>query len=128
FFKRYNFVLTAYRIVGRRRDIKRHKRFARINITPPMQITSRGPLGLWRRERKPSRANSAPRWRSMPRWRRVGARSHRADEGRRARSSSTDAGRRPGSHQADLATRGARIAQGPEDRQIGIGVGLAFLV
>src|SRR5262249_56980916 len=35
-------------------------------------------------------------------------------------------GEEPGSHQADLATRGAPIAQGPEGRQIGIGVGLAF--
>jgi hypothetical protein len=32
-------VAFSYRIVGRRRDIKRHKRFARIDITPPMQIT-----------------------------------------------------------------------------------------
>jgi hypothetical protein len=39
-------VAFSYRIVGRRRDIKRHKRFAKIDITPPMQITKpREPVG-----------------------------------------------------------------------------------
>ena len=38
-------VAFSYRIVGRRRDIKRHKRFARIDITPPMPIAKSRALG-----------------------------------------------------------------------------------
>jgi hypothetical protein len=38
-------VAFSYRIVGRRRDIKGHKRFARIDIAPPMQITKRRTVG-----------------------------------------------------------------------------------
>jgi hypothetical protein len=40
-------VAFSYRIVGRRRDIKGHKRIARIDITPRMQITK--PRGTARR-------------------------------------------------------------------------------
>jgi hypothetical protein len=38
-------VAFSYRIVGRRRDIKRHQRFAKIDITPPMQITKSRTVG-----------------------------------------------------------------------------------
>lgn len=36
-----SYVAFSYRIVGRRRDIKRHQRFARINVTSPLQTTKR---------------------------------------------------------------------------------------
>jgi hypothetical protein len=92
-------VAFSFRVIGRRRDIKRHKRFAKIDIAPPIQVAGRETVGpraarpqAFTRHLRAVLAKHRARWRES---RRVRLRSLRADQRKRAPSNGHSASCRP---------------------------------